>query len=160
MNNRKSKETKKCNGANCYCFELQLLYTDLTNCIQFIKQQQWNSTYYSALLIAAIIGFNGLLTHPTNNVNLFEKWVMFLTAFAISIACTLYLFDCQKQLRKYRVRLVKLIHEFSTDIHEKVFAPIPKTYQTFWLYDFLKIVFPMVLTLFIEVCFVAWIVFR
>jgi hypothetical protein len=134
--------------------EFRLLYQVTRDDIRYVKRQQWATTYYVLLLIAAIVAFHDALFHPTA----MEKFILVMLAFLIVIAGTSYLIIFQKTLLKHRDKLTSIEQHFLKVSRETLLDPLPdlKSFQ----YYFLAMVLPFILVMFLGAAFVAWFVYR
>jgi len=81
-------------------------YRILVDDIRFAKQQQWRLTYYTLLLLAAIIAISRHL-EPELSATI----VLFIIALALATAGTYYLERFQKDLIRYRSDVAKIRQE-------------------------------------------------
>jgi hypothetical protein len=136
--------------------ELLMLFPVVIDDIKTLKRQQWTITYYGLLLLAAIIGFYGLLRSPYNHASCLEKGLLLAAAIVVFVVCTGYLIEHQYRLTQYRKRLEKIRNEFTERTKEIV--DVREDYTSFGY--FFGIVIPFILFLLAGVFFVGWILYR
>lgn len=137
--------------------DLRMEYSKTIDDIKYIKSRQWTVTYYLLLLYASIIGFYRIMDVSIELVCTL-KFVLFILALSIGILGTLYHYDFQSRLQRYRKKLLKIVNNLSPEFSQIVKNGIATGYCS-WFKGFWKFTFPFILMLWIGVGFVYCYIF-
>ena len=155
MANIKHKDTEESTNQ-----DFRMRFPSIIDDIKYIKSRQWTVTYYCLLIFPAIMAFSKFIKLDQQTVPCWQRVILFLIAIFVGVLGSVYQYDFQDRLSKYRERLMKeVVPNLSNKFEKSETKGMDKDrYVSFWN-GFLRFTFPLILMVWLGVFIVFWYLF-